>query len=33
MSAANQMFAVRSLGFFRLNNYYFNLNKFMAKDP
>jgi len=33
MSAANQMFAVRSLGFFRVNICYFNFNKFMAKDP
>jgi len=33
MSAASQMFAVRSLGFFRVNNYYFDSNKFMAKDP
>jgi len=33
MSAANQMFAVQSLGFCHVNNYYVNLNKFMAKNP
>jgi len=32
-AAAKQMFAIRSLGFCRVKNYYFNFNKFMAKDP